>query len=150
MNPHVSATVLAVVLLFVAVACAEDGAPTDTPAAQATAVLTSTPRPAPVSSDSITPAEAKNHVGSRKTVCGHVASATYARSSRGQPTFLNLDRPYPNQIFTALIWGQYRDAFPSAPESLYQARDICVSGLLELYQGVLEIEVSSSAQIAFD
>ncbi len=43
---------------------------------------------------SVTPVEAASHVGERATVCGLVASATYADCSRGQPTFLNLDKPF--------------------------------------------------------
>jgi len=51
---------------------------------------------------SISAAEAKNHVGERATVCGEVASARYATTSKGNPTFINLDKPYPKQIFTLL------------------------------------------------
>jgi hypothetical protein len=64
-------------------------------------------------------ADAKDHVGETATVCGKVASTRYAASTRGQPTFLNLDKPYPNQIFTVLIWGSNRSKF-GAPEIDYQ------------------------------
>ena len=53
----------------------------------------------------ISPADAAKHIGQNATVCGPVASATYPARSRGRPTFLNRDRPYPNRIFTALIWS---------------------------------------------
>jgi hypothetical protein len=43
----------------------------------------------------LTSAEASRHTGEAATVCGAVASATYAARSRGGPTFLNLDKPYP-------------------------------------------------------
>jgi hypothetical protein len=46
----------------------------------------------------ITAAEAKDHVGDKMTVCGKVASTHYAKSSKGEPTFLNLDEPYPKEI----------------------------------------------------
>jgi hypothetical protein len=39
----------------------------------------------------LTAAEAKDHIGDRATVCGKVASTHYAKSSKGEPTFLNLD-----------------------------------------------------------
>jgi len=32
--------------------------------------------------------EAKDHIGEHATVCGRVASARYASSTRGSPTFL--------------------------------------------------------------
>jgi hypothetical protein len=56
----------------------------------------------------LTTAEARNHVGETATVCGHVASAHYAERSKGQPTFINLDKPYPNSPFTVLIWAKKR------------------------------------------
>jgi hypothetical protein len=60
---------------------------------------------------SITPADAKSHIGKRMTVCGVVASANYDAQSRRDPTFLNLDESYLRQIFTAPIWGEDREKF---------------------------------------
>ena len=97
-------------------------------------------------SSTITPAAAINYVGQLATVCGIVASANYAQQVKRQPTFLNLDKPYPNQIFTALIWGSNRAAFSYAPESL-AGRKICVTGEIELYKGKPEIIVSGPEQI---
>ena len=36
--------------------------------------------------------EAKSHVGERASVCGLVVGARYASGSRGNPTFINLDK----------------------------------------------------------
>ena len=94
----------------------------------------------------LTPQQAARAIGSYATVCGVVASAHYAMSSRGEPTFLNLGKPYPNQIFTALIWGSDRSKFKTAPES-FQGDDICVSGLVKSYRGMPEIIVRSPSQV---
>lgn len=51
--------------------------------------------------------EAKGHIGERATVCGKVASTRYAATTRGKPTFLNLDQPYPNPLFTVLTHVQH-------------------------------------------
>jgi hypothetical protein len=59
----------------------------------------------------ISPAEATKYIGKTVTVCGQVASANFAARNRRRPTFLNLDRAYPNHIFTALIWGDDRANF---------------------------------------
>ena len=59
----------------------------------------------------ITAAEAKEHVGETRTVCGKVASTHFASKSKGEPTFLNLDEPYPKEVFTILIWGSDRAKF---------------------------------------
>jgi DNA/RNA endonuclease YhcR with UshA esterase domain len=96
--------------------------------------------------DRLSASEASAHIGEQATVCGTVASAHYARSSRGAPTFLNLDKPYPDHIFTALIWGDARERFSNPPEML-KGRSICVSGMIKAYHGIAEIIVESPAQI---
>ncbi|GIW50922.1 MAG: hypothetical protein KatS3mg081_0277 [Gemmatimonadales bacterium] len=90
-----------------------------------------------------TPEEARAHVGETGTVCGAVASARYAAQSRGRPTFLNLGRPYPNQIFTVVIWGENRAKFQPPPETFYMGKKICVTGRVTEFRGVPEIVVSS-------
>jgi hypothetical protein len=59
-------------------------------------------------STTLSAAEARDHVGEHAKVCGQVASTRYAEDRNGAPTFLNLDPPYPRQIFTALVWGEDR------------------------------------------
>ena len=95
----------------------------------------------------ISPTEASKYVGKPTIVCGQVASATFAARSRGRPTFLNLDRPYPNQVFTALIWGKNRDKFSSPPEKAYSGKKICVTGTVSSYRGEAQIAVTNPSQI---
>jgi hypothetical protein len=46
------------------------------------------------------------HISEEATVfCGQVVSTIYAARSKGQPTFLNPDKPYPHAVFTVLIWA---------------------------------------------
>jgi hypothetical protein len=103
----------------------------------------------PASSSTLTPMQASTHIGERATVCGVVASSHFAARSRGNPTFLNLDRPYPNQIFTILIWGSDRGKF-DAPETEYQGRRICVTGDIRDYRGVPEIIATEPTQISVE
>ena len=91
--------------------------------------------------------EAKEHYGETVTVCGDVVSARYAESSKGQPTFLNVDKPYPNQIFTIVIWGENRSKF-GKPEDDYKDRRVCVTGKISAYAGSPEIVVTEPEQIA--
>jgi hypothetical protein len=95
---------------------------------------------------SVSPSDAIGVVGHVAQVCGLVASTSHATGTRGQPTFLNLDKPYPNHVFTAVIWGRDRSRFSYAPESL-KGKRICVTGTVELYKGRAEIVVSDPAQI---
>ena len=84
--------------------------------------------------------QAKKHIGQRATVCGTMVSAHYASSSKGQPTFLNLDKLYPNTIFTIVIWGEDRAKFNN-PEKAYQDKKICVTGTIGEYRGTPQIVV---------
>jgi micrococcal nuclease len=96
----------------------------------------------------LSPSEAGAHIGEEATVCGVVASATFAARSRRQPTFLNLDKPYPNHIFTAVIWGADRPAFSPPPEVAYRDKRICVTGLIKEYKQRPEVIVTRPSQIA--
>src|SRR5690349_24038353 len=95
----------------------------------------------------LTAAEAKDHVGETATVCGNVVSTRYAASTKGQPTFLNLDKPYPNQILTVVIWGNNRSKF-GRPEVEYDEKRICVTGKITEYRGVPEVIAEAPAQIS--
>lgn len=94
----------------------------------------------------LSPEDAADHVGKQAEICGVVASAKFAAGSCGKPTFLNLGRPYPNHIFTAVIWGSHRERFDYAPEDL-EGEGVCVSGTISTYRGKPQIEVSSPSQI---
>ncbi|HKQ90856.1 MAG TPA: DNA-binding protein [Blastocatellia bacterium] len=97
------------------------------------------------SADKITPAQAKDHVGKHATVCGVVASANFATRSSRQPTFLNLDKPYPDHVFTAVIWIEDRPKF-GKPETL-KGKRVCVSGLVEEYRGKPQIVLQEADQL---
>jgi DNA/RNA endonuclease YhcR with UshA esterase domain len=91
--------------------------------------------------------DAHKYVGMEKTVCGTVASVTYAIRTRGKPTFLNLDQPYPNQVFTVVIWGSDRNKFKNPPELFFKRKRICVTGMIETYRGKPQIVVRGPDQI---
>jgi DNA/RNA endonuclease YhcR with UshA esterase domain len=94
----------------------------------------------------ITTAEAKDHVGETQTVCGKVVSTHYAVKSKGEPTFLNLDEPYPKEVFTILIWGSDR-AKLGTPETKYKDTRVCVTGKITSYRGKPEVVATEPSQI---
>jgi DNA/RNA endonuclease YhcR with UshA esterase domain len=96
--------------------------------------------------DTLDPADAAAHIGEEATVCGEVTGAKYSDHRKRKPTFIDFGPPHPNQLFTALIWGEYRDKFDYVPESLL-GKTICVSGTITEYKGKAEIKVSDPAQI---
>lgn len=96
----------------------------------------------------LTPAEAAKHVGETGTVCGVVAGVHTATSSKGSPTFVNLGKTYPNQVFTILIWGSDLSKFNPAPSS-WDGKQVCATGRIELYRNVPEIVALETGQITF-
>lgn len=92
------------------------------------------------STDTLSATEASHHVGEQATVCGTISGEHTAYSSRGTPTFINLDRPYPNQVFTVLIWGDERSHVGAVPHS----GQMCVTGTITSYRGTPEIVLHDS------
>ena len=94
----------------------------------------------------ITAAEAKDHVGEVRTVCGKVVSTHFASKSKGEPTFLTLDEPYPKEVFTILIWGSDRAKF-GTPETKYKDATVCVTGKITSHREKPEIIATEPKQI---
>jgi hypothetical protein len=94
----------------------------------------------------ITASEAKDHIGERATVCGQVATTRYADRTKGQPTFLNLDAAYPNQLFTIVIWRSDRAKF-GEPEKRYRHTRVCATGMIKSYRGIPEIDAHDPSDI---
>ncbi len=97
--------------------------------------------------EAITASDAVNYIGEEKTVYGVVVKAEYYSWVRWQPTFINLDEPYPRQIFTVVIWGIDRQKFGIEPEDRFINKTICVTGLIEEKDGIPQVVVSYPSQI---
>ncbi len=97
--------------------------------------------------DPIPASDAAGHVGEKATVCGTVAGAAHFDRLRGEPTFLNFDRPYPAQSFTVVIWGENNRKFERPPHRLFSGKDLCVTGTIETYKGKPQMEVRDPSQI---
>ena len=130
-SSHYLLTLLLAVLLLSLAACGSSGG---TAAAPTASVIT----------DAIPWGEAMGHIGETATIEGPVIAAVYADTSNGEPTFLNIGRDYPDpDRFTVMIWGDDRGSFPDAPESMYEAKTIRVTGVVSEYDGRAQIEVTS-------
>ncbi len=94
----------------------------------------------------ITPEQAKNYAGELVTVCGNVSSAHWAARAKGQPTRINLGKPYPSQDFAVVIWGSDRAKFGN-PEAKYKSKTLCVAGTVTIFRGVAEVIARVPSQI---
>ncbi len=97
--------------------------------------------------NSIPAAEAGKHIGEKATVCGLVAGVHKATSTRGTPTFVNLDKAYPHQVFTILIWGDDLSKFTPAPNT-WEGKQVCATGVISSHQGVPEIVAREAGQVS--
>jgi DNA/RNA endonuclease YhcR with UshA esterase domain len=97
----------------------------------------------------ISPEQAKSKIGQVVTVCGKVSSATYATGSNNKPTFINIGPAYPNHIFTAVIWDGQRSRFSYRPET-QKGKNICVTGKVESYRGIAQIEPGNESNITIN
>src|SRR5580658_3433646 len=95
----------------------------------------------PAVAQTITSADAKNHIGEKATVCGLVVSNSTAAQSQGTPTFIDLDKPYPDESFTVVIWQRDKAAVGTLPSSGH----LCVTGTITDYHGRAEIVLHDSA-----
>ena len=99
-----------------------------------------TPAQTPTSTTQIPPptltaAEAAQHVGENRTVCGQIVNTHTADTSHGTPTFFDIDQPWPNQVFDLVVWGDKKPDIGNFPKS----GKVCASGKIQLYRGHPEI-----------
>ena len=91
--------------------------------------------------------DAAHYVNQIQTVRGTVADTAFLSKSKDQPTFLNLDHPYPGYTLTVLIHGQDRSKFTTAPEEFFKGKTISVTGKIEPRGDKFQIVVTDPAQI---
>jgi len=89
--------------------------------------------------------QARLYVGETITVCGTVVATKFSRKSGA--TFLNLDKKFPNQIFSASIWKSNRTNFSYAPEDELLGKKVCLTGKISSYQGNPTMELVNEKKV---
>ncbi len=89
--------------------------------------------------------QSRLHVGEKITVCGTVVATKL--SSKSGATFLNLDRKFPNQVFSATIWKKNRTNFSYKPEEVLLGKKVCITGVITLYQGTPTMSILGEEKI---
>ena len=83
--------------------------------------------------------EANKHLGEQGTVCGKIGETKIATNVRGTPTFIDFEKPYPNQTFTAVVWERDKATVGTLP----RIGVLCVTGTITDYHGRPEIVLHS-------
>ncbi len=90
--------------------------------------------------------QAKIYMGKNENikVCGTVVSTKL--SSKGN-IFLNLDKKFPNQIFSITIFKDNTSNFSYQPEKYLAGKTICVTGKVTNYNGVPSVNITDEKAI---
>jgi DNA/RNA endonuclease YhcR with UshA esterase domain len=85
--------------------------------------------------------EAKKHVGEQAIVSGTVAEVNRSASL----VRLNFEKPYPNTVFTAVIFNRNTNDFPEVDK--LKGKSIEITGKVADYHGHPEIVLNSTNQV---
>jgi len=90
--------------------------------------------------------QARQHINSNKKiiVCGTVVST---HKSRNNHVFINLDKAFPNQIFSITIWSSNIVNFSYKPEQELTGKKICVTGKIIEYEGTPAMYIDNEKRI---
>lgn len=70
------------------------------------------------------------------SICGTVVSTH--KSKKGH-IFINMDKSFPHQVFTATIWKSNVINFPYEPDKLLLNKKVCIKGKIKDYEGTPSI-----------
>ena len=81
------------------------------------------------------------HVGKTVMACGDVAQVSKGKKAH----YLNLDKRYPNQSLTVLVWDNNLEAFEQRFGKLtkFKNQKVCARGKIIEYKNSLQIQVSN-------
>jgi DNA/RNA endonuclease YhcR with UshA esterase domain len=85
-------------------------------------------------------AEAKDHLGANAIVTGTVADV-YKTETR---VYLNFDKPYPNQTFTAVVFSSNTNLFTSSDLDKVKGKKVEITGKIVLYRDRPEIVINAT------
>jgi DNA/RNA endonuclease YhcR with UshA esterase domain len=83
------------------------------------------------------------HMGDTVTVCSKV----YGVKSLEKVTFINLGTAYPNSPLTIVIFAKDIHNFNGSIESMYDGKNVCVTGILKDFKGKPEIVITKPEEI---
>ena len=93
--------------------------------------------------------QAADYVGRVAQVCGPVMDTSWNELAEDSPTYLNMGKPYPEKgRFSVLIRSENRIHFPGRPEKFYLGKTICVTGVIQMNNGVPQIEIIDSSMLS--
>lgn len=87
------------------------------------------------------------YVGDTVQFCSKVYTSHYYEGADGKPTLLDVRSASTEPLVSTLILGEDRKLFNDAPEKLYTNRDVCMSGTVQIVNGVPQMLIRKRDQI---
>lgn len=84
---------------------------------------------------SITPKEAKDHMGDSVQVCDRVLGGKYLLQAKDAPARLYIGSRQPNPMLTIVINADVRRLMKYDPEKKLVNKKVCVKGVITTYEG---------------
>jgi len=79
-------------------------------------------------------------------VCGTVVSTF---KSKNNNVFVNLDKKFPNTVFTLTIWARNETNFSYSPEKDLMGKKVCAKGEVTRREGVMQMNLTNEKQVVF-
>ncbi|MGB6036880.1 MAG: DNA/RNA non-specific endonuclease [Cryomorphaceae bacterium] len=92
--------------------------------------------------------QAYEFIDSKKKVeiCGTVVSTF---KSKNNNVFVNLDKKFPNTVFTLTIWNRNQANFSYSPEMDFMGKKVCAAGEVTRRDGVMQMNLVNEKQVVF-
>ncbi len=90
--------------------------------------------------------EASKHVGDSVKVCGQVSGVKFFKATSLK--LINMGGAFPHQLLTAVIHKDARATFEKTPEELFENKNICVTGKIEMFKGKPQIVIGKKEQVS--
>jgi micrococcal nuclease len=88
--------------------------------------------------------DSKNYYGKELIVEGKIVQTFRSKTNT---VFLNFEKPYPEQCFSAVIFNSSQKQFGPEPEKYYLNKTVRIKGVIKKYQGKPEIILKNPNQI---
>jgi hypothetical protein len=91
--------------------------------------------------------DVSKYIGDSVRFCSKVYNTRFFESGPNKPTLLDVNDNLSNGLLNIVIWEGDRKNFDNAPEILYNNKDVCITGVVELENNIPQIVIRSRDQI---
>lgn len=91
--------------------------------------------------------EIANHIGDSVIFCGKVFITRFFQSAKAQATILDFQTRLVGPAARAIIWREDQKKFGPLPKAYFTNKDVCIKGLVYLYDNIPYIQITNPNQI---